>query len=97
MEVSPQGQDEAAPGTSEVECIRGNPAASGNAHRRAEGIQAPGEERVVVPIGSNRATDPDAPPGLFTAIQEQMGLRLEPVNAMTDVMVIDKVERPGAN
>jgi uncharacterized protein (TIGR03435 family) len=39
----------------------------------------------------------DAPPGLFTAIQEQLGLKLEPVKAMADVLVIDKVERPSAN
>jgi uncharacterized protein (TIGR03435 family) len=44
-----------------------------------------------------RATDADAPPGLFTAIQEQIGLRLEPVKAQADVLVVDKVERPGAN
>jgi len=43
------------------------------------------------------STDPDAPPGLFTAIQEQVGLKLEPVRAMADVLVIDKVKRPGAN
>ena len=41
--------------------------------------------------------DPNAPPGLFTAIQEQVGLKLEPVRAPADVLVIDKVERPGAN
>ena len=46
---------------------------------------------------SKAPTDGSAAPSLFTAIQEQMGLRLEPVKAMTDVMVIDKVERPGAN
>lgn len=45
----------------------------------------------------SHATDPDAPPGLFTAIQEQLGLKLEPVKAPADVLVIDKVERPGAN
>ena len=39
----------------------------------------------------------DAPPGLFTAIQEQLGLKLEPAKAAADVLVIDKVERPGAN
>jgi uncharacterized protein (TIGR03435 family) len=44
-----------------------------------------------------QATMPDAPPGLFTAIQEQIGLKLEPVKAMTDVLVIDAVQRPGAN
>jgi len=43
------------------------------------------------------ATAPDAPPGIFTAIQEQIGLKLEPVKAMADVLVVDKVERPGAN
>jgi uncharacterized protein (TIGR03435 family) len=46
---------------------------------------------------SKAPTDGSAAPSLFTAIQEQMGLKLEPVKAMTDVMVIDKVERPGAN
>jgi uncharacterized protein (TIGR03435 family) len=40
---------------------------------------------------------PDAPPGLFTAIQEQIGLKLEPVKAPADVLIVDKVERPGAN
>lgn len=43
------------------------------------------------------ATAADAPPGLFTAIQEQIGLKLEPVKAPADVLVIDKVERPAAN
>jgi uncharacterized protein (TIGR03435 family) len=40
---------------------------------------------------------PDAPPGLFTAIQDQIGLKLERVRSPADVLVIDKVERPGAN
>ncbi len=40
---------------------------------------------------------PDAPPGLFTAIQEQIGLKLEPAKAPADVLVIDQVERPEAN
>jgi len=43
------------------------------------------------------ATDPDAPPGLFTAIQEQAGLKLEPVKAQADVLVVDAVQKPGAN
>jgi uncharacterized protein (TIGR03435 family) len=41
--------------------------------------------------------DGSAAPSVFTAIQEQLGLKLEPVKAMTDVLAIDKVERPGAN
>ena len=42
-------------------------------------------------------TGADAPPGLFTALQEQIGLKLEPVKATADVQAIDKVEKPGAN
>jgi uncharacterized protein (TIGR03435 family) len=42
-------------------------------------------------------TDPDAPPRIFTAIQEQVGLKFEPVRAPADVVVIDKIERPSAN
>ncbi|HWG16733.1 MAG TPA: TIGR03435 family protein [Acidobacteriaceae bacterium] len=43
------------------------------------------------------ATDPNAPPGLFTAVQQQLGLKFAPVNAPVDVFVIDRVERPGQN
>ena len=39
----------------------------------------------------------DAPPPLFTAIQEQLGLKLESQKAQVDVMVIDHVEKPSAN
>jgi uncharacterized protein (TIGR03435 family) len=46
---------------------------------------------------SKAPTDGSAPPGLFTAIQEQIGLKLEAVKAEADVLVVDKVERPGAN
>jgi uncharacterized protein (TIGR03435 family) len=42
-------------------------------------------------------TATDAPPGLFTAMQEQLGLKLEPTKAAADLMVIDAVERPEAN
>lgn len=44
-----------------------------------------------------RAVAPDAPAGLFTAVQEQLGLKLERVKTPVEVMVIDKIERPGAN
>lgn len=42
-------------------------------------------------------TDGSAAPSLFTAVQEQLGLKLEPVKAPADVLVIDQVERPGEN
>lgn len=38
-----------------------------------------------------------APPNLFTAIKEQLGLRLQPTKASTDVFLIDRVERPSEN
>jgi uncharacterized protein (TIGR03435 family) len=37
--------------------------------------------------------DPDAP-NLFTAVQEQLGLKLESARAPLDVVVIDRVEKP---
>ena len=40
------------------------------------------------------STDPNAPPVLFTAIQEQIGLKLDSVRAPVEVMVIDRVEGP---
>jgi uncharacterized protein (TIGR03435 family) len=42
-------------------------------------------------------TDGSAAPSVFTAIEEQMGLKLDAVKAPAEVMVIDKVERPSAN
>ena len=39
----------------------------------------------------------DAPPDLFAAFQQQLGLKLESTKAPVDVLVIDHVERPSAN
>ena len=39
------------------------------------------------------SADSDAP-GLFTAIQEQLGLKLEATKGPVDVLVVDRVERP---
>ena len=44
-----------------------------------------------------QAASPDAPPDIFTAMQQQLGLKLESTKAQVDVMVIDKVEKPSEN
>jgi uncharacterized protein (TIGR03435 family) len=41
--------------------------------------------------------DPNAPPGIFTAAQEQLGLKFEPTKALVDVLVIDRAEMPSPN
>ena len=41
--------------------------------------------------------DPNAPPGIFTAFTDQLGLKLDPTRAPVDVVVIDKVEKPSEN
>jgi len=43
------------------------------------------------------ANDPAAPPDLFSAIQEQLGLKLEATRAPAEVFVVDKVEKPSEN
>lgn len=39
----------------------------------------------------------DAPPDLYSAIQQQLGLKIESTKAPVDVLVIDKVSKPSAN
>ena len=50
--------------------------------------------------GANAPPPPentDAPPDLFTAFQQQLGLKLESTKAPVDVLVLDKVEKPSEN
>ena len=55
---------------------------------RAAGI--PASQPVLV---NGEAIDPHGP-SIFTAIQEQLGLRLEATRAPVEVLVIDRLERP---
>jgi uncharacterized protein (TIGR03435 family) len=48
----------------------------------------------VVPPATDSAT---APPALYTAITEQLGLKMGPGKVLVDVIVIDHVEKPSAN
>ena len=42
-------------------------------------------------------SDAIRPPALFTAIQEQLGLKLESKRTLVDVLVIDRAEKPSDN
>jgi len=43
------------------------------------------------------APEDTSSPSIFTAVQEQLGLKLEPAKAPVRVLVIDHLERPSAN
>jgi bla regulator protein blaR1 len=59
------------------------------------------DENQFVSMGPRPAPPPDAAaptnPDLFTAMQEQLGLRLKASKEPVDVMVLDHVEKPSAN
>jgi uncharacterized protein (TIGR03435 family) len=46
---------------------------------------------------SNEDADAESSPSIFTAIQEQLGLKLIPTKGQTETLVIDHVEKPSEN
>ncbi|MBI4902678.1 MAG: TIGR03435 family protein [Acidobacteria bacterium] len=49
------------------------------------------------PQAQPASIDPEAPPDLFSAMAQQLGLRMQKTKAPVEVMVIDKIEKPSSN
>ena len=49
------------------------------------------------PVQPRTGDNPNAAPNLYTALQEQLGLKFTKTKAIVDVIVIDHVEKPSAN
>jgi uncharacterized protein (TIGR03435 family) len=60
------------------------------------GLEGPFDFEVTyAPEGPNAA--PSDAPSLFTALQEQLGLKLDPDKELVEVLVVQRIERPAGN
>jgi uncharacterized protein (TIGR03435 family) len=55
-----------------------------------------GEYDFRVEWSADPAKDPSAP-SIFTALQEQLGLKLEPAKGPIEVIIVDRAEKPSEN
>ncbi len=50
-------------------------------------------EKLLTGKAASKAPDLDGPPSIFTALNEQLGLKLEKRKALLEVLIVDKAER----
>ena len=47
--------------------------------------------------GPETSASPDRPPSVFTALPDQLGLKLQSAKLQRDTLIIDRIERPTEN
>ena len=62
---------------------------------RLQWTPAPGEW--IAPVAGGESAPLTDGPSLFTAIQEQLGLKLQPQKGSVDILVVDHAEKPKEN